>query len=117
MARPEHQLQCAVVRYLRLALPGAVIFAIPNAGKRSKVGGAMEKEAGLLPGMPDLCVIYNRGVMFIELKAPAGLLSAAQKNRIAELMDAGIPVAVCRSLGDVYIFLLAAGVGPKARPT
>lgn len=41
-------------------------------------------------GIPDLLVIKNNEVMFIEVKQPNGKLSELQKVRIAELKDRGI---------------------------
>lgn len=105
MQRPEQALQIAVVQYLALAMPDAVVFAIPNAGKRSRVDGGMQRRAGLRAGMPDLCVIQAGKVAFIELKAPKGSVTAHQAIMLGELERAGAYTAVCRSVTDVWIFL------------
>lgn len=47
------------------------IYHIPNEGKRSRIGGADLKKAGLKPGVPDLCLPIARGgwnALYIEMK-------------------------------------------------
>ncbi len=76
-------------------LPGlALLFAIPNGGRRDAVTGARLKA-----GVPDLFLpVARRGFhgLFIELKAPGGAASPEQRGWIARLRQAGYSAEVCR---------------------
>lgn len=53
-----------------------MLFAIPNAGKRSKASGGRGKSEGMKAGVPDMCLPVKRGGyggLFIELKRPSAL--------------------------------------------
>lgn len=82
----EHQLQCVVVQWWKLAhanysLPEIALFAIPNGGARNEVTGARLKAEGVRRGVPDLmlCAPANgyHG-LFIEMKLATGRLSPHQ---------------------------------------
>ena len=66
-ARDEFLLQKAVVQFLRLACPDGLVFAIPNGGHRSVRAGADLKATGLVPGVPDLCLVW-RGRSLLRLQ-------------------------------------------------
>lgn len=104
--RPEAALQVAVMQYLALALPNtAVAFHPANEGRRSARAGADLKRQGLLPGLPDVFVLWRGSVYAIELKAGKGRVSAQQTATHKRLVAAGCPVSVCRSIDDVEAFL------------
>lgn len=47
------------------------IYHIPNEGRRSTIGGAALRKAGLKKGVPDLCLPVPRGgwhALYIEMK-------------------------------------------------
>ena len=70
----EAAIQVAIVRYLRLALPGAVIHASPGgaklAGNARDRGIAMHKlkSMGMLVGFPDLIVLWRGSLFALEVK-------------------------------------------------
>lgn len=98
----ERNLQRAVHQYLRAALPDdAVHFSIPNGLMRSKKAGAAAVGEGLLAGVPDLEIVWRGRAYFIELKAPRGVVSAAQRETQRRLIYAGAEVLLCRSVDDV----------------
>ena len=77
----------------------ALLFAIPNGGRRDAVTGAGLKAEGVRAGVPDLCLpVARRGFhgFFIELKASGGSLSPEQRGWIARLRQAGYAAEVCR---------------------
>ena len=101
MRRPEDALQRSVITYLRFVAPWCVSFAIPNGGGRSKAEAAILKATGTLAGIPDIAIIAPGGkAYFLELKAPKGRISPAQKIMHEELVARRIPLAIIRSLDD-----------------
>lgn len=71
---PEQKLQQALVRFLSVALPPrSVMFAVPNEGKRSKIGGANMRRAGLVSGVADLIILADGIAVALELKATTDL--------------------------------------------
>lgn len=103
----EHQLQKAYFEWVRLKAVKdwryRLIFAVPNAARRSYALAARMKAEGLLPGVPDVCVplkARDGGVLFLEFKTGKGKLSADQVQVIEYLRKAGNSVSVVRSLKD-----------------
>ena len=76
----------------------ALLFHIPNGGKRPGRTAAMLKREGVKAGVPDLqlcCARHGHHGLFIEMKAERGRLSEAQAAIIVQLRAAGYMVAVC----------------------
>ena len=100
----EHTIQASCVRWFRYAYPSSIIFAIPNGGARDKVTGARLKEEGVLAGIPDLMIAEPSGIwhgMFVEMKnGKVGVVSDAQKERMAGLTEAGYLCVVCRDFPE-----------------
>lgn len=107
--QPERALQRAVFDFLKIAMPAEAFFSAIPGGDRQ-----MTLTPGYVAGLPDVVVIYEGEVSFIELKAAAGRLSEAQKDVHAALNRAGIPVFVCRSLSEVETTLLVCGIPLRA---
>ena len=110
MTRPEEQIQRAIVRALKIALPhGFIVMAVPNK-PRSKVSGAIEKSMGAMAGWPDLqvmgCIIGEDPADarpftgFMEVKTKTGRLSEKQHEMHDNLRLCGFDVAVVRSVED-----------------
>jgi hypothetical protein len=109
--RPEDELQMAVCKLLRHALPfGAVYFHIPNGGKRSLTEAARFKRMGVTAGMPDLGVLHEGRIAWLELKVAKGRVSDVQARAHERLRIAGCPVSICKSIDDVIAALAEAGV-------
>ena len=108
----EDAFQCETASFLTSALPkpGAWFCHIPNAGKRSARTGAHYKRQGLVPGSPDIVIFHAGQAYCIELKARYGTLSDSQRIVIPEIEAAGVPVAVCRTLDEVELALIAWGI-------
>lgn len=84
------------------AIPAlALLFAIPNGGRRDPITGARLKAEGVKPGVPDVCLPVRRGryaSLWIEMKAqrPDGAaVSAEQRQWLQALRDEGHAAAVC----------------------
>ncbi|MEP3245141.1 MAG: hypothetical protein ABJN40_13345 [Sneathiella sp.] len=115
MEFPEYDLQCAVARFLAIALPPeAVWFHVPNGEKRSKLVSARLKEMGLKPGVPDILIYHRHQIYFIELKVGSKGASSYQCDMIEALEKNGAIGAICRSVEEVEDFLAAQGIQLRA---
>lgn len=88
----------------------SLMYHIPNGGKRGKVEAGRFRAMGVKSGVPDIFLpikgtTYNFDCpyevhysgLYIELKRQrGGTVSAAQKQWIASLRDAGYAVEVCK---------------------
>lgn len=87
--------QYASGKYPELAL----MYHIPNGGKRSKAEAVRFKAQGVKAGVPDVCLPVARGKyhgLYIELKrVKGGRVSAAQEEYIEALRKQGYKVTVC----------------------
>lgn len=103
----EFRLHIACAAFLDLALPdGAFWFHVPNAGRRRKGAAGRLKAMGMKAGIPDLCIIYQGQVAFVELKTDKGRLSKVQREMHTRLAFAGAPVlSECRSVDALEAFL------------
>ena len=85
---------CSFLRKLQLSDPRFIFFHIPNGGSRNKLEAANLKLAGLLPGVPDLCLIGAGHHQFVELKKEKGSLSTVQKEFIRQVTGFGWTVDI-----------------------
>jgi len=74
-----------------------IFFHIPNGGSRSKQECGKFKLMGVLPGVPDLCVMKQDCVFFIELKATLGRPSTAQENFIQDARKYGFKTFILKA--------------------
>lgn len=75
-------------------------FAIPNGGSRHRLEAYALKRAGLLPGVPDLCVPIpscGKHGLYIELKrqGPGSKISPEQEDVVERLNNNGYMATVC----------------------
>ena len=76
----------------------ALLFAIPNGGKRSKAVAGKLKAEGVKAGVPDICLPVACGKyhgLFIELKAEGGRATDTQMEWIYRLRGHGYCANVC----------------------
>jgi hypothetical protein len=98
----EHEHGKALMRWAELSLGRipelALLFHVPNGGRRSKATAGKLKAEGVKAGVPDYVLPVPRGQfhgLFIELKVPktgkknAGRLSDTQKGWLAALRQLG----------------------------
>lgn len=118
---PEDDLHKAVAGFLRVALPGGVVWStIAHGGfTLPKHVAARLKALGLRPGVPDLMFVHPiTGVAhFIELKAPGGTISPDQRGVHNALLNSHAPVTVARSIDQVEHFLRCNGFPLTAKAT
>lgn len=100
----EHQIQSAFFSQIRIDAHFKnfypLIFAIPNAAKRSYALARYMQAEGLTPGVPDVFVAIPKGIyhgLFIEFKAGKNKLSESQERFIENARVKGYRVLVCYS--------------------
>jgi hypothetical protein len=99
--RPEDLIQRAVFEHLALrSTPGVFAFHAANGGWRSRIEAAILKGFGVRAGVPDLIAVKDGRTYGLEVKAPGGRLSAAQRSAHAALRAAGANVVTSYSLDD-----------------
>jgi len=109
----ESVLQSQCVAWFRAQYPEIVIFAIPNAAKRSFALAARMRKEGMVSGIPDLFIakailrcnygkcgkIYHG--LFIELKrSKSEKPTDNQVYYLQKLKEAGYQTAVCHSFEE-----------------
>ena len=80
------------------------MFHIPDAVSYRIV--SFLKKMGLLPGIPDICILANGTCYFLEVKNETGKPSKQQLIIHKALTDKGYKVAIVRSVEDVRHFLI-----------
>lgn len=82
----------------------ALMYHIPNGGRRSKSEAGRFRAEGVKSGVPDICLPAARGGyhgLYIELKrVKGGRVSPAQQGWIAALRDQGYYACVCKGWDD-----------------
>lgn len=101
----EHRIQSACVRWFRLKYPKLknVLFAVPNAARRSARNGAYMKDEGMLPGVADLILLKSNrfyGALCVEMKKPGEYQRPVQKEWQKECEANGNKYIVVRSLDE-----------------
>jgi len=99
----EHQEALALQQWKREVGLGRhpelrLLYAIPNGGDRNPVVAARIAAEGTVPGVSDYHLPVARGGfigLFIELKAPGGRASDAQKDWLAAVEEEGHAGFVC----------------------
>ena len=121
--QPEAALQAASAEFLNLKLPkNYVSIHVPNGAQLAKPWHAKRLKAqGMQPGACDWFIIgggYDFDstplgrVYGVELKAPGSYLSPEQKAFHKRLEACGVPVAVCRSIDEIGVYLSGWGILP-----
>jgi hypothetical protein len=101
--RAEDQIQAAIVDHIRTVLPAALVIHIHN-NPSSAIDGARLNRMGLVKGAPDLLVCLPRGEgLFIEVKAPKGVVSKEQTAFSFACQSVNWPWFVARSIDDVNL--------------
>ena len=127
MRHDEHQIQCAIVNLLSVALPAdACFWAVPNGEKRGgktiqRGGKAIPlsavrlKREGVKAGVADILILWGGRLIALEVKTPKGRQSPSQKAWEAECVGAGGVYHVVRSVDEAREFLSAVIPTFKAR--
>lgn len=94
--RDEDARQQAFLRDARIICPGVDIFAVPNAGRRSRWEVAKRKREGMRAGVLDLVAESRGGVAFLEFKDGRAMPNANQRERLNRYYEHGQHCGVFR---------------------
>ena len=78
--------------------------------------GMILRGMGLKAGVPDVLIVHEGRAHWVELKAPRGVLSEAQRSTLALIAAAGCPWVVCRSLDELRGALHGWGIPTREAP-
>lgn len=115
MRRDEDKLQEWCVTYLYRWYPKTIYHHSSNEGARSERQGWHLKRMGMLPGWPDLEILVDKRIVFVEFKTEKGRLSPAQKLVKTWMEAQGYTYFVCRSM-DSFVQFCREHLGPEANP-
>lgn len=114
----ESNIQCAIVSYLRWALPHGYLFhSVPNGGYSLPEATAKRlKREGLRPGVGDLAIIKAGGwIAYLEVKTEEGIQSDDQIIFADWCGHHNVEYAVVRSVDEAEATLRAWGVPLRGR--
>jgi hypothetical protein len=104
--RPEQQLQRAVLEHLAWrGVPNLWWCHVPNGGYRTAVEAAIFKSLGLIPGVPDLLLVYRGQTYGLELKTQGGRLSPTQIATHEWMRQAGAIVETANGIDEALACL------------
>lgn len=107
----EDSVQKAIIGYIESVVPQAVVWACPNASRRTVGGRPTNAVPGLRSGAPDLiCALPGGRVLHIECKAGKGTVSIAQIAFHGMLNAINHDVVVARSVDDIRNAFKALGI-------
>ena len=103
MRNIEHNIQVAIVNYLRLNK--IFCFAVPNGGQRNVIVGRKLKDEGALAGVADLIILENGTCRFVEIKQDKGRQSESQKFFEQNVKECNMKYEVWRSIDDAINYV------------
>lgn len=100
--KSELQIQAAAFQWAWNTYPHTrrLLFHVPNGGYRSKVEAANMKASGVVPGIPDMLLLWKGRAHAFEFKTTSGRASPEQVKVHHAWIDQNIPVYVVRSVED-----------------
>lgn len=107
----EGPIHRAILDYLRLALPGAVIHHSPGefgmSGSDIARQIAKNKMNGMVVGFPDIIILWHGAFWAFEVKAPGGKPSDAQEAVGASIQAMRGKWAIVRSIDEAAAHVAA----------
>jgi hypothetical protein len=108
--REEWQEQKRLARLLDTWLPDCATWTATDPTAASALSGAIRKQRGVKPGVPDVLVWYHGKSIAIEMKSPGGRCTASQRAVRESLLRAGCRWFECRSANAAMVAIAACGL-------
>lgn len=111
---PESELATALVKWFDyshrgLGVPSKdLLIHCKNEGKQSPIAGARMRAQGVRPGVSDYLLLVPRGAwhgLALEVKAPTGKLSDAQRAWLDLVCGQGYFIAIAYSLDEAMVYI------------
>jgi len=100
----EGPIQKAILAYIAVRLPSALVHHSPNEtnmrGRQAQRMVSDAKELGMRPGWPDIEILWQRHFWTMEVKAPGGYPTENQIETGRLIVEQGGKWAVVRSVED-----------------
>lgn len=94
--KSEDYEQASFVSFVRTNYPETIVFSVPNGGARDIKTAAIMRLTGTLAGVPDLILIDEGKILFIEMKRTKnGKVSDKQAQVHEKIRQNGFRVEVC----------------------
>jgi VRR-NUC domain-containing protein len=104
--RSEQQIQKSILDHLAWrGLPELFAFHVPNGGYRPAVEAKIFKSLGVIPGVPDVLILYRGRLHALELKTKGGRLTETQRRTHEDMRRAGAFTATCYGVDDALLQL------------
>lgn len=127
MIRAEQRIQQAIADLLHHVLPDEVVWSAVGHGGGGKTRGAILKSMGLLPGVPDMVVMWRDSLtlegevlklsttatLWLEVKSPKGRQSSEQREFQRRVVALGHRYHLVHSPEEAYDALRRAGCPVK----
>lgn len=94
----ECKIQKACVAILKYRYSHLAWNHSPNEGKRTELQGRTLKDMGMARGWPDLEILHDGTILFVEFKTRTGRQSAEQKQMQTLLEGMGYKYVIIRSV-------------------
>lgn len=109
LVRSEEQRVQEFLRLLPYVAPSLEVFAIPNAGKRTRWEVTKAKREGLKAGVADMHVAWNHGAAWLEWKNGRDYPDPNQRAWLSRMTRLGHRVAVVRTADAAFRLLAEQG--------
>jgi hypothetical protein len=104
--RTEQQIQRAIVQHLQLRGVSGLVFLHPaNGGFRTAAEAAIFQSLGVRAGASDLLLWHAKQAFALELKAPGGHATPAQRQFLSDMDRAGAHTGLAEGLDQALRML------------
>jgi hypothetical protein len=108
--------QIRLTKLLTQYLPDNVFYSALSNAPRTAVAGYLARLRGVRSGLPDIIVVHDGRVIWVEMKSPAGVASKVQRQVCAELRAAGADTYLARSAEAALVALRCLSNVPFRHP-
>lgn len=105
----EFARQSRFVAYMRKHARGVMVWAVPNGGKSTDWQRLRKQKEGVVAGVPDLIILWNRGEFFPEFKDGQKMPTRDQRGVLNSLYRQHRRCGVYRRPETLVAHLRAAG--------